>query len=102
MTFTSWPPSPEGLPRALIEAMAAGLPCIGTSVGGVPELLATNDLVPPRDPAALTAALRVVITDPARRDAMAAHNHEAAADFREAVLGERRCTSTVVCGRETR
>jgi glycosyltransferase involved in cell wall biosynthesis len=80
----------EGLPRALIEAMAAGLPCIGTSVGGVPELLAAEDLVPPRDPAALTALLRTVITDPARRDAMAAHNHEAAADFREAVLGERR------------
>jgi glycosyltransferase involved in cell wall biosynthesis len=29
----------EGLPRALIEAMELGLPCIGSSVGGIPELL---------------------------------------------------------------
>ena len=29
----------EGLPRAVIEAMARGLPCIGTRVGGIPELL---------------------------------------------------------------
>ena len=29
----------EGLPRALLEAMASGTPCIGTSVAGVPEIL---------------------------------------------------------------
>lgn len=32
----------EGLPRALIEAMSRALPCIGTNVGGIPELLQSN------------------------------------------------------------
>lgn len=29
----------EGLPRALIEAMSCGIPCLGSSIGGIPELL---------------------------------------------------------------
>ena len=33
------PSRQEGLPRAMIEAMARALPCIGSSVGGIPELL---------------------------------------------------------------
>lgn len=35
----------EGLPRSLIEAMARGLPCVGTRVGGIPELLPNKFLV---------------------------------------------------------
>lgn len=40
----------EGLPRAMIEAMARGLPVLGTPVGGIPELLALQDLVEPSTP----------------------------------------------------
>lgn len=39
----------EGLPRAVIEAMAYGLPCIGSSVAGIPELLDKEAIVKPND-----------------------------------------------------
>jgi glycosyltransferase involved in cell wall biosynthesis len=50
----------EGVPLTLLEAMATGLPCVATRVGGIPEALedgVTGVLVPPRDPPALAAAL---------------------------------------------
>jgi glycosyltransferase involved in cell wall biosynthesis len=51
----------EALPYALLEAMAARLPTIGTRVGGVPEIIVEGEtglIVPPRDANALAAALR--------------------------------------------
>ena len=50
----------EGMPRAILEAMAAGVPCIATQVGGIPEIINSPDvglLVPPRDPQALAQAM---------------------------------------------
>lgn len=47
------PSRQEGLPRAMIEAMARGLPCIGSNVAGIPELLPPEDLVTPGDISAL-------------------------------------------------
>jgi glycosyltransferase involved in cell wall biosynthesis len=47
----------EGLPRAMIEAMARGIPCLGTAVSGIPELLPADRLVPPDDAGALARAL---------------------------------------------
>lgn len=38
------PSRTEGVPRALIEAMARGLPCVGSNIGGIPELLPTECL----------------------------------------------------------
>jgi glycosyltransferase involved in cell wall biosynthesis len=84
------PSRTEGLPRAMIEAMARGLPCIGSTAGGIPELLPPEDMVPPGDVAALAAKLREVIGDPARRARMAARNLEVAKRYRAEVLRERR------------
>lgn len=50
----------EGMPRAILEAMAAGVPCIATEVGGIPEIISGNNvgvLVPPKDSEALTEAM---------------------------------------------
>lgn len=56
----------EGLPMAVLEAMAAGLPVVGTDVGGVGTAVAhevTGLLVPKRDPARLAEALVAVLGD---------------------------------------
>lgn len=73
--FAVLPSHTEGLPNAVLEAMAAGLPVIATAVGGVPELVsdrATGLLVPPRAPAALAAAIRELAGDPPLRQRMGA------------------------------
>ena len=60
----------EGLPNSLMESMALGVPMVATTVGGVNDI-ATDGvdalLVPPRDPAALGAALLKLIEYPALR-----------------------------------
>ncbi len=80
----------EGLPRALIEAMARGLPCLGTQVGGIPELLTQADLVPPNDSASLAIQLRDVAKDSARRRAMSERNLAVARGYHRDVLMARR------------
>src|SRR5205809_1714074 len=68
------PSRQEGLPRAMIEAMARGLPCIGSTVGGIPELLAAEDMVPPNDASALARKIREVLADPSRLARMSVRN----------------------------
>ena len=56
----------EGLPNALLQAMAASLPCIATSVGGVPEVVkdgVNGILVPPEREDLLADALETVLLD---------------------------------------
>jgi len=53
----------EGLPRAVIEAMAYGLPCIGSSVAGIPELLSPEAIVKPNDEEGLAKKMILFITD---------------------------------------
>ncbi|WP_369069176.1 glycosyltransferase [Kineococcus terrestris] len=60
----------DGLPTVLLEAMAVGTPVVSTPVTGIPEAVldgVTGTLVPERDPAALAAALRRLLDDPALR-----------------------------------
>lgn len=64
----------ETQPLALMEAMACGLPCIGSAVAGVNDVVrdgANGLLVPESDPAALASALAVLGTDPGRRAGLA-------------------------------
>ena len=65
----------EGLPNALLEAMARGLPVVASGVDGVPEAVTSGAdglLVPPADPAALAAALKSLAGDPGKRAALGA------------------------------
>jgi glycosyltransferase involved in cell wall biosynthesis len=60
----------EGFPIAALDAMAAGVPVVATSVGGVPELIhdgIDGCLVPPRDVDSLASRLRSLLSDPALR-----------------------------------
>jgi glycosyltransferase involved in cell wall biosynthesis len=60
----------EGLPMALLEAMLAGKAIIASATAGIPEAIVSGReglLVPPADAAALSDALRLLLTEPARR-----------------------------------
>jgi len=80
----------EGLPRAMVEAMARGLPCIGSTVGGIPELLQPEDLVPPGDAAALGMKIREVLDSCERLTRMSMRNLEVARQYREDLLEAKR------------
>ena len=80
----------EGLPSAMIEAMACGLPCIGSNIGGIPELLASSDLVPAGDPQALADAITAMLNNPKRMKLAGQKNREVALTYRSEVLRPRR------------
>jgi glycosyltransferase involved in cell wall biosynthesis len=63
----------EGVPQALMQAMACGLSVVTTPVGSIEEIVAngtTGVLVPPEDPARLRAALSALLADPLRRQVL--------------------------------
>jgi len=64
----------EGIPVALMEAMACGLPVVSTSTGGIPELLGRGAgiMVPAADPQALAEALESLSLDPELRSQLGA------------------------------
>lgn len=87
----------EGFPNALLEAMAAGIPCIATRVGAVPDVITgVNGItVPAKDPGALAEAietfvvdqqLRITFANKARKDVLAKYVVEKAVDKFSAIL----------------
>lgn len=74
-TVFALPTLQEPFGLAFLDAMACGLPCVGTRIEAVPEIVRDGDtglLVPPGDPAALAAALERLLRDPTRARAMGA------------------------------
>lgn len=80
----------EGLPRAVIEAMATAAPVVSTNVGGLPELVRAEDMVRPGDAIGLAVLLEKVLMDPARLRAMSRHSLDVARDYEASILDERR------------
>ncbi|PLK24408.1 glycosyltransferase [Novosphingobium sp. TH158] len=76
----------EGLPRALIEAMCQACPAIGSSAGGIPELLPGPDLVAPGNANALGELLARRVADPSWMARSAQRNWEKAQSFETSVL----------------
>jgi glycosyltransferase involved in cell wall biosynthesis len=84
--FQNWdifvlPSLHEGFGMAVVGAMAAGLPVVATSVGGLPELVEddhTGFIVAPSDVPALTERLRLLLLGPERRRTMGIAGRERA------------------------
>jgi len=74
----------EGTPLVTYECMANRTPLVATAVGGLLDIIEdgrTGMLVAPRDPSALAAALINLLTDPVRRERIAAAAAERLEDF---------------------
>jgi glycosyltransferase involved in cell wall biosynthesis len=80
----------EGLPRSMIEAMARGLPCIGSRVGGIPELLEEDEMVEPGNVPHLAEKLISVMTDHDRLGNMSERNLVKAREYRCEALSRKR------------
>lgn len=82
-TVACLPSYREGLPRFLLEAMAAGLPCVTTNVPGCREAVKDGDnglLVAARDSASLADALERILVDPSLRATMGRRGRDRIAD----------------------
>lgn len=66
----------DGIPNVIVEALAMGLPCVGTRAAGLEEAVTpgvTGALAPPEDPVALADALEALLRDPAAIDRLSAN-----------------------------
>jgi glycosyltransferase involved in cell wall biosynthesis len=82
------PSHTEGLPRALVEAMSLGLPCLGSKVGGIPELLEENCLFTPQSKAEILLKIKQI-----NKEWMLNHaerNFEKSQEYTRDILEERR------------
>jgi glycosyltransferase involved in cell wall biosynthesis len=79
----------DGIPNVMVEAMACGIPVVGTDVSGLPELVTSGEngmLVPPEDPESVAEALARLHLDPELARAL---GRRAEATVRERFDGDR-------------
>lgn len=92
-TLLVLPSRAEGLPMAVVEALAHSVPVIATSVGAIPDFLTDGDsalLVPPGEPAQLAQALARLIGSPDLRERLGRRGHDVfARNFDIAEIAER-------------
>ncbi len=96
----------EGVPRAMIEAMAQGLPVIGSNAGGIPELISTDMIIPRGDANALADKIETVLADEKLRQNQSEKNFKTAHEFDHQILNQIRFefwgnVKTMVAHRQT-
>lgn len=80
----------EGLPRATVEAMSRGAACMGSTCGGLPEILSPDRTHTPGDVATLASQIKAMALDPDRIEATSRTDLKTAEDFFPDVLQARR------------
>lgn len=76
----------EGLPRAIVEAMAKALPVIGTQVGGIPELLTNDCLISPNNAEALADKIELFLSDSKFYETISSRNLKEAMSYEDSKL----------------
>ena len=85
-----FPTRAEGLPRALIEAMATGLPCLSSKVDGIPELLDDEYMFLPDDIDGYVRKIAELLNNPHELEIMGRKNIKKAREYESEKLRERR------------
>ena len=85
-----FPSISEGLPRSVIEAMAVGLPCVASNVGGIPELVTEEYVFDPKDVDGFASAIEKLITHPKLMDEESLRSIQKASEYTTPVLQSRR------------
>lgn len=80
----------EGLPRAIVEAMARALPCIGSNVGGIPELVNKKLLIDVENSNYLAHKIEMLINNSEFYKEMSQHSVNTASEFSPSALDKRR------------
>jgi glycosyltransferase involved in cell wall biosynthesis len=84
------PSASEGLPRAVIEAMARGTPVVGTRVQGTSELVPREDTYPVEEVETLAKLIQDVTSNPARLNSMSTYSIETATKYIDDILSAKR------------
>lgn len=80
----------EGLPRALIEAMSRGCPCVASNVGGIPELLDSNMIHEPNNVKSLSLKVKFLIENKDKLNEQSIRNYEESKYYSAENLANRR------------
>ena len=88
--FYVLPTLAEGLPRGIIEAMAQGLVCISSPVGGISELLDTNNLIDPLNSALYAKRIEELINNSDEMNKLSEENIRKARKYESRLLQKRR------------
>ncbi len=82
----------EGMPRALIEAIALGIPAVSTRVGGIPELLPPGQLAAPENAPELAKLIDATLSDPDRYARLSQAGLETAREYAQSAVALKRKT----------